>query len=53
MSDNIIKRIGTSVGLAKDIKNVIASIEKIKAFMDYIAVVDYPEMLEEDEEEIE
>ena len=53
MANNIIRKLGVNVGLARDIKNAIASIDKIKAFLDYIAIIDYPEMLEDELEEEE
>ena len=39
-----------SIGEAKDIENALAMKEKYEAFMDYIAVCDHPEILEEEEE---
>ena len=37
------------IGQAKDIENAVANVEKYQAFMDYIAVCDHPEILEESE----
>ena len=46
----IIKKSKMSIGEAKDIENALAMKEKWEAFMDYIAVCDHPEILEESEE---
>lgn len=47
---SIIKKHKMEIGEAKDIENAIAMNEKYEAFMDYIAVCDHPEILEEEEE---
>lgn len=49
---SIITKKKMSIGEAKDIENAIALKEKYEAFMDYIAVCDHPEILEEEGEEI-
>ena len=41
-----------NIGEEKDIENAIAAKEKYEAFMEYIAICDHPEILE-DEEEVE
>lgn len=48
---SIIKRFKTDIGEKKDIENAIAEAENVKAFIDYIAVCDHPELLEEEEVE--
>ena len=55
MSDFIrIKKSKMDIGDAKDIENSNAMAEDYKAFMDYIAVCDHPELLpEEIAEEVE
>ena len=50
MPRSIIKKIKMSIGEAKDVENAIAMKEKYEAFMDYIAVCDHPEILEEEAE---
>ncbi len=45
-----IEKLKMSIGEAKDVENAIAAREKFEAFMDYIAVCDHPEMLEEEDE---
>ena len=45
-----IEKMKMGIGEAKDIENAIAMAEKYEAFMDYIAVCDHPEILEEEEE---
>lgn len=47
---SIITKHKTSIGEKKDIENAIAMKEKYEAFMDYIAVCDHPEILEEEGE---
>lgn len=47
---SIITKKKMSLGESKDIENALAMEEKYKAFMDYIAVCDHPEILEEEEE---
>ena len=46
----LIKKMKMDIGEAKDIENAIAMKEKWEAFMDYIAVCDHPEILEEEGE---
>lgn len=46
---SIVERINMSPAEAKDLENAVANIEKYQAFMDYIAVCDHPEILEESE----
>ena len=46
----LIKKRKMSIGEAKDIENAIAKAEKYDAFMEYIAICDHPEILEEEEE---
>lgn len=41
-----------NIGEAKDIENAIAMKEKYEAFMEYIAICDHPEILD-DESEVE
>ena len=36
------------VGEAKDVENAIAQKEKYEAFMEYIAICDHPEILEQE-----
>ncbi len=45
-----IEKMKMGIGEAKDLENAIAMVEKYEAFMDYIAVCDHPEILEEEEE---
>lgn len=44
----IIKR-KMPIGQAKDLENAVAKAEEFKAFMEYIAICDHPEILEEEE----
>ena len=46
----IIEKTKMPLGEAKDLENALALVEKYQAFMDYIAVCDHPEILEEEEE---
>lgn len=50
-AESIIKKTKMDIGEAKDIENAIASKAKYEAFMEYIAICDHPEML--DDEEVE
>ena len=50
MTKSIVERLGMSPAEAKDLENAIANADKVKAFMDYIAVCDHPEMLDEESE---
>lgn len=45
----IIEKVGMNPAEAKDLENAMANTEKFQAFMDYIAVCDHPEILEESE----
>lgn len=36
---------------AKDMENALATAERTQAFMDYIAVCDHPELLEEEHDD--
>ena len=47
---SMIKKRKMDIGEAKDVENAIAMKEKWEAFIDYIAVCDHPEILEEEEE---
>ena len=47
---SIVERINMSPAEAKDLENAIANADKFKAFMDYIAVCDHPEMFEDESE---
>ncbi len=49
---SIIEKVGIDIGQAKDMENAMANVERYQAFMDYIAVCDHPEILE-DEMEVE
>ena len=49
----IIKKSKMDIGQEKDIENANAMAEDYKAFMDYIAVCDHPELLPDEEESIE
>ena len=40
------------IGEKKDVENSIAKAEKYDAFMEYIAICDHPEILEDEEEMI-
>ena len=53
MSDITIKKSKMDIGEAKDIENTLALKEKYEAFMEYIAICDHPEIMEEDVEEVE
>ena len=46
----LIEKKKMSIAEAKDIENALAMKEKWEAFMDYIAVCDHPEILEDEEE---
>lgn len=50
---SIIIKTKMELGEAKDIENALALKAKYEAFMEYIAVCDHPEILEEDEMEVE
>lgn len=50
MAKSIIEKLGVSPAEAKDLENAIANADKFKAFMDYIAVCDHPEMFEGESE---
>ena len=50
MTDTKIKKPKIDIGEAKDIENAIAMKEKYESFMEYIAICDHPEILEEDME---
>ena len=52
MSDLKIEKRKMDIGEAKDIENAIAMKEKYEAFMEYIAICDHPEILD-DESEVE
>ena len=45
-----IKKRKMPIGQSKDIENALAAVEKQKAQLEYIAICDHPEMLEEEEE---
>lgn len=49
---SIIKKTKMDIGEAKDIENALAQKAKYEAFMEYIAICDHPEILE-DEMEVE
>lgn len=49
MSDSIIEKLGMEVGRAKDVENAVANTDKYQAFMDYIAICDHPEILDDEE----
>lgn len=51
MANITIKRSKMDIGEQKDIENAIAQKEKYEAFMEYIAICDHPEIL--DDEDIE
>ena len=44
----LIRKRKIDIGLEKDIENAIAEADNVKAFIDYIAVCDHPELLEEE-----
>lgn len=44
----MIKKRKMSIAEEKDLENALAAAEDFKAFMDYIAVCDHPEILEDD-----
>lgn len=49
--DNLkIEKKKMTLGEAKDIENALAMKEKYEAFMEYIAICDHPEILDEDME---
>ena len=48
---SIIKKIKMDIGEAKDIENSLANHAKATAILEYIAICDYPEILEDDEME--
>lgn len=50
MSDLKIEKKRMTLGEAKDIENALASKEKYEAFMEYVAICDYPEILEDETE---
>lgn len=50
MSDLKIEKKKMTLGEAKDIENALAMKEKYEAFMEYIAICDHPEILDEDME---
>ena len=47
-----IKKNKMDIGEAKDVENATAMAEEFKAFMDYIAVCDHPEILTDEATEI-
>lgn len=49
----IITKLKQSLGAAKDNENARAELAHQKSLIEYIALCDYPEIFEEDEEEIE
>lgn len=53
MSNSIIRKSKLDVGEAKDIENAIATKDKYESFMEYIAICDHPEMLDDEEMEVE
>lgn len=50
-NESIIEKVGIDIGQAKDMENAMANVERYQAFMDYIAVCDHPEMLDDIEME--
>ena len=46
----MITRNNMGIKESKQLEILLANAEKIQAFMDYIAVCDHPEMLEDEEE---
>lgn len=50
--DVIVKKQKMDIGEAKDIENSVAKADKYEAFMEYIAICDHPEILEDEEEMI-
>ena len=50
MSDITIKKSKLDIGEAKDIENALALEAKYEAFMEYIAICDHPEIVEEETE---
>lgn len=52
---SIITKFKSTIAERKDIENALAESDNVKAFMDYIAVCDHPELLEDEpmiEEEV-
>ena len=52
-NQSIILKKKMDIGEAKDIENALAMKEKYEAFIEYIAVCDHPEILEDEEGGIE
>lgn len=50
-SEVTIQRSRMSIGERKDVENALAQKEKFEAFMEYVAICDHPEIL--DDEDIE
>ena len=48
----IIKKRKMDIGEEKDVENSVAKADKYEAFMEYIAVCDHPEILDDEEEQI-
>ena len=45
-----IEKLRLPIGQAKDVENAVANADKFQAFMDYVAVCDYPEIIEDESE---
>lgn len=52
IEQSIITKKKIDIGEAKDMENALANAEKYNSFMEYIAICDHPEILE-DEMEVE
>ena len=50
MAESIIKKRHMDIGQAKDIENSLISQAKQEAIIEYIAICDHPEILEDEEE---
>lgn len=53
MAESIIKKRHMDIGQAKDIENSLISQAKQEAIIEYIAICDHPEILDDEEMEVE
>lgn len=53
MAESIIKKRHMDIGQAKDIENSLISQAKQEAIIEYIAICDHPEILDDEEKEVE
>ena len=53
MAESIIKKRHMDIGQAKDIENSLISQAKQESIIEYIAICDHPEILDDEEMEVE